>query len=63
MDGSKTSLERAFELAKTGKYANTAEIKRRLSSEGYDQNQITGSTLQKQLRELIRNALPDSAGN
>lgn len=48
-----TALERAFELAKTGRYASSSEIKQVLTREGYGTSQIMGPTLMRQLREII----------
>lgn len=52
-----TSLERAFELARSGNYSSIAEIKKQLHAEGFSVAQVTGATLLRQLRELIRTAL------
>jgi hypothetical protein len=51
-----TALERAFQLAESGRCSTVEEIRRVLSNEGYSSAQITGSTLVKQLRELMRAA-------
>jgi len=51
-----TSLERAFEMARSGRYASVAEIKKQLNSEGFSVAQVTGTVLLRQLRELIRAA-------
>lgn len=53
MDLRKTSLQRAFELARTGKYLNVHEIIVRLRSERQDVAQIEGPLLKKQLMEII----------
>jgi hypothetical protein len=53
MEPEMTSLERAFLLAKTGKYLNVAAIKRRLKDEGYSADQVTGPRLEAQLRAII----------
>jgi hypothetical protein len=47
-----TTLERAFELARTGKYAGVSELRQQLKSEGYSPDQLTGPTLLRQLRDL-----------
>jgi hypothetical protein len=52
-----TALERAFQLAKSGRYASLDDIKKRLKAEGYSTAQITGGALSKQLRVLIQTAL------
>jgi hypothetical protein len=56
MDHTVTALERAFALAKSGKYTTVPEIRKRLVQEGYSVAQITGVALSKQLRALIRAA-------
>jgi len=48
-----SSLERAFELARSGRYASIDEIKQRLKAELYDQHMIEGRSLRSQLRALI----------
>lgn len=48
-----TALERAFELAQSGVYEDVVSLKRRLSSEGYSVEQITGRTLVGQLKQII----------
>lgn len=49
----KTSLERAFELAKSGTCADLTAIVKKLKSEGYASNHVNGPVLKKQLKELI----------
>jgi hypothetical protein len=56
MDYRSTSLERAFELAKSGQCATVEEIKKKLKAEGFWDDQLVGKTLIKQLRELIEAA-------
>jgi hypothetical protein len=54
MDNGRTSpLERAFQLAKSGKYATVDDIKTQLGKEGYSDSQVTGRQLTQQLRALI----------
>jgi hypothetical protein len=48
-----TTLERAFELAKSGQCATVEEIRKRLNAEGFVASQVEGKMLFKQLRELI----------
>ena len=55
-NGSTSPLERAFELAKSGKYATVDEIKIQLGKEGYSNSQVTGRQLTQQLRALIATA-------
>ena len=54
MDENTSVLERAFELAKSGKYPSVEDIERRLLPEGYSIEQVTGRQLKIQLRALIR---------
>jgi hypothetical protein len=51
-----TALERAFQLAKTGRYLDIAHIKQQLNHEGYSPNQIEGRTLIRQLQDIMRGA-------
>jgi hypothetical protein len=48
-----TPIERAFQLARSGKCRTTADIQLRLKAEGYPADQVIGPTLMKQLREAI----------
>ncbi|MEQ1768996.1 MAG: hypothetical protein ABL879_04090 [Devosia sp.] len=54
MDGTKTTLERAFELAGTGDCHDVSELKLRLKREGYAVDQLSGRTLMKQLKLIIQ---------
>ncbi len=49
-----TTLERAFFLAESGECATVEAIRSTLRREGYDDHQITGKSLLKQLRDIIR---------
>ncbi len=49
-----TTLERAFELARSGEYLDVGHLKRRLTKEGYVGDQLSGPTLLAQIRALIR---------
>ena len=53
-----TTLERAFELARSGSCASVQDIRRRLKSEGYDQVEahLSGPSLGKQLRRHCEEA-------
>lgn len=51
-----TTLERAFELARTGNYIGIGEIREALRAEGYVLSQLDGPSLQKQLRKLCVDA-------
>ena len=53
MDPNITCLERAFQLAATGRYLTVTEIKLRLHEEGYSHGQIDGPLLKKQLMDAI----------
>ena len=56
------TLERAFELARTGEFAKIDQIKMRLQQEGYPSTLVAGKYLSAQLRELMRFADPKSHG-
>jgi hypothetical protein len=56
MEINKTALERAFELARSGKCLSVHDIFLHLHSEGYAVGQLEGSTLKKQLSALIEKA-------
>ena len=57
MDPKVSALERAFQLARSGQAATTADIKKRLKREGYEENAVDGGpSLTGQLRKLIREA-------
>lgn len=58
MDQNKTALERAFELARTGRYPTVELIRRAISAEGYFQNQLEGRDLMRQLRAIIAASTP-----
>ncbi len=49
-----TVVERAFDLAKSGRYQSVDEIKHALRLEGYEHHDIEGPSLVAQLRSLIR---------
>jgi hypothetical protein len=48
-----TPVERAFQLARSGRCKTTADIQLRLKAEGYSTDQVIGPTLMKQLRAVI----------
>jgi hypothetical protein len=56
MESKVTALERAFQLARSGRMTKIDDIKKRLKREGYDERVVTegGRSLTQQLRELIR---------
>ena len=53
MDPNKTTIERAFELARSGECKTIHDIRSRLKAEGYNQDLIEGRTLLLQLRTLM----------
>ncbi|WP_248311513.1 hypothetical protein [Bosea sp. ASV33] len=50
----KTTLERAFELARSGRLETLSELQRALVAEGYALQQLTGPALFEQLRKLMK---------
>jgi hypothetical protein len=53
MHGDVTSLERAFQLAKSGRCQTVDDIKRTMRLEGYEPDQVMGRQLVGQLTVLI----------
>jgi hypothetical protein len=53
MDHGIRTLERAFQLARSGDCASVSDIKKRLIAEGFSAEQITGRFLSRQLKALI----------
>jgi hypothetical protein len=51
-----TALERAFALARTGRYVTVAAIKLQLQTEGYSTAQIIGPSLLSQIRAICISA-------
>ena len=56
METRRTPIERAFELAKSGKYRDVGEILLELKKERVSVDQIVGSTLKRQLVDIIKEA-------
>ena len=56
MDSNVSTLERAFQLAATGRYLTVTEIKLQLSREGYRHELVDGPTLAKQLLAAMAKA-------
>jgi hypothetical protein len=53
----KTTIERAFEIAREGRLGRAAEIRKQLIKEGgYDLRHIQGRTLMKQLTDIAKTA-------
>ncbi|HUQ35596.1 MAG TPA: hypothetical protein VM144_04385 [Aestuariivirga sp.] len=53
MDYRQTTLERAFDLARSGDCRSVEYLTKKLKSEGYDLVQMQGKSLRKQLSDLI----------
>jgi len=60
LNADRTALERAFEIARAGHCHSIEDIRRQLQSEGYNQYQIQGPVLGRQLSELARRARASS---
>ena len=56
MDQNLTALERAFQLARSGRVNGLEEIRKALKREGYDDGQLQGRQLKSQLQKLIADA-------
>jgi hypothetical protein len=56
MEANKSCLERAFEIARSGRVPNFPFLVKQLKSEGYGQDQVQGPALKKQLNALIEKA-------
>jgi hypothetical protein len=56
MDKTKTALERAWDLARSGRYSTVTEVADAVSREGYSRDQLDGPTLRRQLAILIKEA-------
>lgn len=52
----KTTLERAFEIARAGACETVEDIRRQLTREGFDRHQVEGRTLTRQLMDILRKA-------
>lgn len=61
MDKTKTALEMAFDLAKSGQFTTASEIKSYLAKHGFDAQQVVGGALMRQLKELIKDAKAQDA--
>jgi hypothetical protein len=51
-----TAVERAFQLARSGRFANLPDLLKSLDRAGYSARQIEGPKLKRQLTELIKAA-------
>jgi hypothetical protein len=58
-----TTLERAFTLARSGAFANVADLRIALKREGYDQVEahLVGPSISRQLRALCTKARRSAA--
>ncbi len=63
MDIGKTTLERAFELARSGRFGTVSELKLAVVAEGYDRKQLEGQALSRQLAALIKSTAADSSAS
>lgn len=54
--GEPSVIERAFQLARSGQYVSVEDLKKKLRAEGYSIATVTGPTLLRQLRQLIKAA-------
>jgi hypothetical protein len=57
-----TPLERAFQLARSGKFSSVSDIRKQLASERFPTEQMSGGTLLRQLRLIIKASDPTKAG-
>lgn len=48
-----TALERAFELARSGKFQTIPRLREQLAREGFARQTLVGPTLPRQLRRLM----------
>lgn len=58
-----SQLERAFELARSGRCTTVADIKRKLREEGYQDDQVEGPLLFGQLNSLMKSASHSDGGS
>jgi hypothetical protein len=58
MESNKTALQRAFELAHSGRYLRLDQLLRRLNKEGYPGEQVTGPVVRRQLSRAIKESRP-----
>jgi hypothetical protein len=58
-------VERAFEIAKSGKVANIPDLRKQLTAEGYSNNAqfLAGRSLSNQLTRMIAEARMTKANN
>ena len=63
MEFRKTALERAFELARSGRCLSISDIAHKLYAEKYDISHLVGPALKKQLLGLIKEATAPKGGD
>ena len=61
MDPNQSVVERAFDLAASGRFLTVGEITRQLKREGYREELIQGPFLLKQLKAAIAKARVDGS--
>lgn len=63
MDGGKSTIERAFEIAREGKAGRLEEIARQLLREGYSDvhGHLDGATIRSQLMQIVQASRAKSA--
>lgn len=63
MDGGKSTIERAFEIAREGKAGRLEEIARQLLREGYADvhGHLDGATIRSQLMQIVQASRARSA--
>jgi hypothetical protein len=54
-----TTMERAFHLARSGRFSTLDDVITSLNREGYSASQIQGPLLKRQLTGLIKAARPE----
>ena len=53
MDSKPSPIERAFQLAGTGRYATIAEVRLQLVREGFRHYELEGPLLRRQIMDII----------
>jgi hypothetical protein len=55
------ALERAFQIARSGRVCSVVEVKKALKGEGFDPRALEGRSLTRQLTQIIREVRAPSA--
>ena len=58
-----SALERAFQLARSGRVASIQDIRAQLKREGYNDRAVEGRSLTSQLRDIIKAAQATQEGH